>query len=277
MKNKIMPLIWLVALQFAMGADFDPPIYVFQNGLRLGQPAQEAATLKALGYDGAGSIYAGGLEARIKAYQDAELRIFSIYVAATVNAKGASYDKAIPASIELLKGTDAIVELTIRSTVKDADEQVVGIVREVAELADKAGLRVALYPHAGFYVARIDEAIRIVKKVDRKNVGLQFNLCHFLKSEQADDLEKTITAAGPYLFQVSTSGAQIGGKNWQQLIQPLDRGDFPQKRLFDALRKINFSGAVGLQCYSIKGDAKKNLEASIGAWKSLQADFAKAK
>ena len=45
------------------------------------------------------------------------------------------------------------------------------------------------------------------------------------------------------LFRVSTSGADVGGKNWGQLIQTLDRGTFDQKRLLKALDGMKYSGA----------------------------------
>ena len=52
------------------------------------------------------------------------------------------------------------------------------IVREVAAMAEEAGLRVALYPHHGFWVERVEDAVRIAKKVNSKNLGVTFNLCH---------------------------------------------------------------------------------------------------
>ena len=79
--------------------------------------------------------------------------------------------------------------------------------------------------------------------------------------------------AGPRLFAVSTAGADLGGKNWGDLIQTLDQGDFPQKRLFLALKKLKFKGPVGLQCYAVRGDKKANLKKSIGAWQKVLAEL----
>jgi len=53
-------------------------------------------------------------------------------------------------------------------------------VRELAGLCADNGLRIAIYPHVGMWVHRIEDALRLVKKVDRKNVGVSFNLCHAL-------------------------------------------------------------------------------------------------
>ncbi|MFT5127642.1 MAG: sugar phosphate isomerase/epimerase [Rhodothermales bacterium] len=256
----------------AVAADFDPPLFVFQNGLRFANLAEESATLKKLGYAGVGSAKLPGLEERIAAYKSAGLRVCSIYVGAKVSDTDASFDAGIPKAIELLKGSGAVVELTLRGKAK-TDEQAVAIVREVAELAAAADLKVVLYPHAGFYVARVPEALRVAKAVDRPNVGIMFNLCHFLKSEKAADLEKTITEAGPYLFQASTCGADTDGKNWGALIQTLEKGSFDQERLFAALKSVGFSGIVGLQCYAIKGDSKANLTRSGEAWQALRKSF----
>ena len=122
------------------------PLYVFQNGLRFKAMAEETAAVKELGYAGVGSAYLPGLDKRIAAYDKAGLKVFSIYVGVQINDKGAKYDAGIPAAIELLTGTGAVVELTVRSTRKDVDEQAVAMVREVAAMAENAGLRVALYP-----------------------------------------------------------------------------------------------------------------------------------
>lgn len=265
-------LLLSLLAQLAVAADFDPPLFVFQNGLRFANLQEETATLKELGYAGVGSAKLPGLEDRIKAYNAAGLRVLSIYVGANLSDTGASFDSGIPKAIELLKGSGAVVELTLRGKAK-TDEHAVAVVREVAALAAAADLKVVLYPHSGFYVARVPEALRVAKAVDRPNVGIMFNLCHFLKSENAADLERLITEAKPYLFQASTCGADTDGKNWGALIQTLDKGSFDQKRLFAALRSVGFSGVVGLQCYAIKGDSKTNLAQSSAAWKALRKTF----
>jgi hypothetical protein len=77
------------------------------------------------------------------------------------------------------------------------------------------------------------------------------------------------------LFAVSTCGADKDGKSWGQLIQTLDQGNFPQIRLLKALRKMDFKGPVGLQCYAIKGDPRVNLAASMKAWRKLLEELNK--
>jgi hypothetical protein len=96
-----------------------------------------------------------------------------------------------------------------------------------------------------------------------------FNLCHFLRGEKPEDLEGVIESAGDRLFAVSTSGADLEGKEWDSLIQTLDVGTFPQRRLLTALDKAGFKGPIALQCYNVKGDKRENLTKSMAAWAKL--------
>lgn len=261
--HSLFGLVVLVASVSAASepASFAPRLYAFQNGVRFGTPDQEAATLKALGYDGVGSTGLAGLKERIAAYEAVGLKVFSIYVNLG--------DPRIAETIPLLKDHGVTIELTVRKPIDDAT------VKEFQDLADRAAeadLRIALYPHAGFTIATIGPALELIDKADRPNVGVMFNLCHFLKSEKAQELETTLTRAGAKIFAVSTCGADEDGDNWGALIQPLDKGTFDQTRLFGTLKKIGFQGAVGIQCYAVPGDRRENLKRSMDAWRKILAE-----
>ena len=120
------------------------------------------------------------------------------------------------------------------------------VIREIADMAEKSGLHVAIYPHLGMYVERIEDALRLVKKVDRKNVGVAFNLCHFLKLDDEKNLEQRLKEAKPHLFAVSINGADGGDTNqmdWNRLIQTLDRGSFDVGRVLKTLKQLGLHGA----------------------------------
>jgi sugar phosphate isomerase/epimerase len=99
----------------------------------------------------------------------------------------------------------------------ESDDAAVAIVCEVADMAQAAHLRVVLYPHVGMYVARVEDAIRIVKKAERKNVGVALNLCHWLKLDKEENLPQRFREAMPYLMLVSINGADHDG-DWTRLI-----------------------------------------------------------
>ena len=253
------------------------PVFAFQNGVHFKTTSERVKVLKELGYDGIGSAKLTQsdlpLLERLKLYEDAGLKLFSFYVGGRLGKNGHSYAKEISEAIAQLKGQDTILELYIQgSKTSHTDEQAVAFVQEIADQAKDSGLRVVLYPHAGFYVDTIGDAVRVARKCKRDNVGVMFNLCHYLKVEPKTDLKAALTEAKPLLWQVSTSGAEIGGNNWGQLIQTLDRGTFDQNNLFQILRDLGFSGNVGFQCYAIRGDSRENLKRSIEAWNKIQTD-----
>ncbi|MDF1710916.1 MAG: TIM barrel protein [Akkermansiaceae bacterium] len=241
---------------------FAPELYAFFNGMPKLPFEKEAEFLKETGYAGISQIYANGtgrkLAERVAAYEKAGVKVLSVYLPATANP---IEEEAVKA----LANRGGMIELTV----KTVGPEVIASIRKTATMAEKLKIKVALYPHAGLAVETVPQAMDLIGKVDHPNLGVMFNLCHFLKSEKADDLEKVLAKAGDRLFAVSICGADTDGKGWGQLIQTLDKGTFPQKRLFNALKEMNFKGPVGLQCYALKGDRKTNLATSMKAWQEL--------
>ena len=238
--------------------EFAPKFYAFQNGVGFGSDSDNAQTLKSLGFDGVSQVSQVGdrLKEQVEVYQKAGMKVLSIYLNVT--------DKPIDSKlVEPLANRKAMIELTVGPITPTLVEAV----RQTAEMASNLQIQVALYPHVGNGVETMPQAMQLIDKVDHPNLGVMFNLCHFLKSEKVEDLEKVIEQAGDRLFAVSTCGADVDGKEWDRLIQPLDQGDFSQVRLLKALKQVGFKGPVGLQCYAVQGDQRTNLPKSIGAWK----------
>lgn len=278
----------LLALQArrAPGAEPAPawPFFAFDNGTG-GQTvpfAEQARMLKELGYDGIAYSGTKRIPEMLQALDTHGLKMLSIYVGANVDSGAPAYGAGLPAAIEQLKGRDVQIWLFIlgKGPASEAtDQRAAAIVREVADLAEPAGLRVALYPHVGFYVAQLGDALRVVNKAGRKNVGVCFNLCHFLRLEDPQQLEARLAEARPHLLAVSINGADSGPPGqlgWDRLIQTLDRGSFDVGRVLKALRRLDYRGPIGLQCYAIAGDRRDNLRRSMEAWRRLVARVAAA-
>lgn len=257
----------------AFSADFAPEFFVFENGVQFGDTEERVQFLKELGYGSLGSAKAHDLPARLQLYEDAGLKISSLYIGGKLGGDGTvqTINPAIAEAIQQVKGHGTMIELFVQGGPQNTDEEAVAFVREVADLARAAGLRVVLYPHAGFYIDTLGDAVRIARLSGRDNVGVMFNLCHFLKVEPESDLRATLEGAGDLLWRASTCGADVGGAGWDVLIQPLDQGTFDQASLLRTLREIGFTGDVGLQCYKVPGDPKENLKRSIAAWRKCLA------
>jgi sugar phosphate isomerase/epimerase len=145
----------------------------------------------------------------------------------------------------------------------------------LAAVAEEVDVRVAIYPHQGHYTATAREALRVVQKVDRKNVGVTITLCHDLASDQGPELPQIIQEVTPHLFVVTINGAdrKEPGKplGWDRLIQPLGQGTFDVYGFLKKLKAAGYTGPIGLQCYGLKGDPLVHLRQSIATWKDYSA------
>ncbi|MEN6493998.1 MAG: sugar phosphate isomerase/epimerase family protein [Thermoguttaceae bacterium] len=279
-------LLWIVAIVGLSGSLFEAegagkgggsPFFVLSNGVedaKHATPEAQAAVLKELGYDGIGPSGTMRIPEMLQALDAQGLKMSALYVGANLDPDQPKYEPGLPEAIQQLKGRETFIWLYVRSakhkpSSEDGDPRAVEIIREIAAMAEQSGLRVALYPHTWFYVQRVEDAVRLAKKVDRKNVGVTFNLCHWLKLDEPKNMRPLLELARPHLFVVTINGADAGGKDWGQLIQTLDRGTFDVAGFLATLRAMHFTGPIGLQCYGIKGEKYENLNRSMEAWKKL--------
>jgi len=239
-------------------------------------PAQQAKLLKELGYDGMAHVWVKGAPQAIKAADDAGITLFQIYVKVSLDPKKPKYNPALKELIQSLKGRKTMLALLIsggKPSDESLDPRAVEIVREIADMAEPAGVKVALYPHTNDWLERVEDAVRIAKKADRKNVGAMINLCHWLKVDDEKNMTPLLKQAVPHLFAVTINGADSNsrGGGWDRLIQPLHRGTFDMSKFVKTLHELGYTGPVGLQCFGIKGDVRDNLKQSIEAWRKMSA------
>ena len=260
------------------------PMFAFDNYMMSGEYKQNevrADTLKELGYDGIGTRGTDLVE-QTEIFEKAGLKLFSTYIALDLDGDQ-KYDVNLKEAIKQLKGKGTILWFAVTSKkYKPAsaagDAVAVKAIREIADAAHESGLKIALYPHAGYYVETFADSVRIAKKVNRRNVGGSFNVCHWLKIDGDIDYRPILKKSLPYLFLVSTNGAETGDTkkmSWDKLIQTLDKGSFDNYKLLKYLKDIGYTGPVGLQGYAIKGDPKQNLASSMKAWRQINEKLSK--
>jgi sugar phosphate isomerase/epimerase len=242
---------------------------------------QQAAMLKELGYDGAGHLWLDNVPERLRTLDAAGLKLFQIYVRLDVAAgRKQPYDPRLREVLPLLAGRGTMLAVLVgggKPSDAAADDRAVALVREMADLARPHGVGLALYPHVGDWLEKVDDAVRVARKADRPNVGVMFNLCHFLKVDDEERIGPVLRAAGPLLMAVSINGSDRGADvraargKW---IAPLDEGSFDTLGLLGTLREVGYKGPVGLQCYGIGGDARDHLARSMAAWRRLNERLA---
>ena len=236
---------------------------------------QQAQMLKELGYDGVGHLWLDNIPERLKTLDAAGLKLFQITMTVDITPGKQAYDPRFKEFMPLLKGR-GVQFLLLMNGLKPSDPagdaRAVEIIREMAALAAESGAQMLLYPHSSCWLEKIEDAVRVADKVDRPNVGVMFNLCHWLRVSKDRDYKSLLAKAMPRLWAVSINGAdEFDDKpGWAHYIQPLGRGSFDMLTFLKTLRQLGYTGPIGLQCYGIPGDVRDTLAESMRAWRSYQ-------
>jgi sugar phosphate isomerase/epimerase len=237
---------------------------------------EQAVMLKEMGYDGVGHIWLDNVAERLKTLDEAGLRLYQITMTVELAPGKQPYDPRFKEVLALVKGRQmqfALLVNGMKPSDPSVDAQAVPILREMADLARDSGAQLLLYPHLGSWVERIEDSCRVADKVDRPNVGVMFNLCHWLRVDKQRDYKPLLKQAMPRLWAVSINGADVQDEQpgWDRYIQPLDKGSFDVGALLKILKELGYKGPIGLQCYGIGGDTREHLARSMTVWRTKLA------
>jgi sugar phosphate isomerase/epimerase len=237
--------------------------------------------LKELGYDGLGGT--AGNEQMAKAIEAAGLRFFNGYLTTSFDSIRPALDDRHRGIIDRMAGSRSVLWLAIvqvqeggRAVLKsseDGDATAVAKLRELAEYAKPKGVRIALYPHTGFWLERVEDALRVADKLGNEDVGVTFNLCHWLKVEGSErDPLPVLQAAMPRLMFITINGADTGdtkAMGWDRLIQPLGSGSYDATAFLEKIRTVGYKGPVGFQGFGIRGEPREVLAKTIEFWRKM--------
>ena len=234
-------------------------------------PAQQAGFAREYGFAGTVFDHVRDIPERLRALDEAHLQLFFLWLTVDISQGQTKYEPGMEAAIEALQGRGSVVWVAIQGTDVGggAEERTIQAVDRISDLAARSNLRVALYPHYGFYLARFKDVVRVAERVGRSNVGATFNLCHELRSGFEVDFPQLLERAIPRLYGVTINGADRQGRDWNTLIQPLGRGDFDVGELVGRIVKAGYRGPFGIQCYGLKGDPGVYLKQSMAAWRAI--------
>jgi len=254
------------------------PFYAFDNGVGRGTwtAEKQAALLKELGYDGMAYNFTTNkeLEKWLAIYDEAKLGICSLYIHTFPGQeRGRQYPADLRETVALLKGRPTRLWITFRETKDklDHDEGCVRIAKELGDLAAEQQVKVSIYPHAGFYVEKATDSLRIAQKAKHLNVTPSYNLCHEFMTASGPKSEeealKSLRQVAPSAGMVSINGVSIAAKRY---IVPLQESDFDLRAFLAELKRLGYQGPVGHQFYSIKGEPEVILKEAMATWKTIQ-------
>jgi sugar phosphate isomerase/epimerase len=240
---------------------------------------EQAVMLKELGYDGVGHIWLDKVDERIKTLDAQGLKLYQITMQVDVAAGKQPYDvQKFKDVLALIKGRKVQFCLLVgggKPSDAALDPQAVKVLREMSDQATDSGAQLLLYPHVDNWIERVEDSIRVAEKVDRPNVGVMFNLCHWLRVDKSRDYKPLLEKAMPRLWAISLNGADELDPNpgFDRYIQPLDKGSFDVGKFLKTLKESGYKGPIGLQCYGIGGDTREHLARSMDAWKKLSKEL----
>lgn len=292
-KRRIVGLLFIATVcwsvnSFAQNKDY--PFFVFNNGVEDEQydtPEEQVNLLKKFGYDGMEKKGIDGLDETLDALNKQGLQLYTMYININLDDEKQPYDKRLKEVFKKLEGSQTMPWFYITSkkyapSSEENDAVAVSILREIADMANEYGIKVMIYPHVNFWVDNVEDAVRVAEKVDRSNLGITFNLCHFLADQGVKSQETfplMVEKAMPHLFAISLNGSDTpsekiiqSGNLWEHLIQPLGEGDYDVGQYLNKFIDQGFKGPVGLQCFNIKEPKSVHLEKSMEAWKAMQKE-----
>jgi len=236
-------------------------------------PQQQVEMVKELGYAGI-AFWPANPKQQGNALKDLvtelsrnELAVFPVYFSISVeNAR----EQNLPSIMEAVRvlgrynGTIwlAITRENYSSLNAYRDDDAVELITEIADDAEEQNVKVALYPHVDFWMDDVEDALRLARETNRRNVGVTFNLYHWLRTGDPADMEKLLSEVMPYLSVVTINGSSTAGS-----IEPLGEGTFDVYSFLKALNRLGFEGPIGLQGYAVQGDVHKNLKRSMETWR----------
>ncbi len=227
-----------------------------------------------MGFDSVGyPIWLGAeMDANLKLLDELKLRPAVLWTRVDVNPKAKlACDGRLKDALARLKGRGAILCVLMQG-LNPGDpaglDHGAALLRELGDLAAANDAKVSIYHHMSDWTQNLSFALEVVRKADRPNVGVNFNLCHWLMADGDKDYRAFLRANIGRVFVVTLNGAKLGSKTWTNgLIQPLDCGDFDNLELLRLLKELNYRGPVGLMCYGVGGDAREHLVRSMKVWK----------
>ena len=255
-----------------VAAGLPNPIFAYEFGDI--SPEQQAGFAREYGFEGTVFDHARQIPERLRALDEAHLQLFFLWLTVDISKGQIKYEPGMEAAIEALQGRGTVVWVAMQGDGAGAEERTMQAVDQISDLASRSNLRVALYPHYGFYLARFRDVVRIAERAGRTNVGVTFNLCHELRSGFDPQFPQLLDKAMPRLYGVTINGADRQGRDWNTLIQPLGRGDYDVTELVRTIAKAGYRGPFGIQCYGLKGDPGVYLKQSMAAWRVISAHAA---
>lgn len=143
-------------------------------------------------------------------------------------------------------------------------ESEVNRLRPIADAGNRIGCSLALYNHGGWF-GLPENMIRLVKAIDRPNVGIVYNLHH--AHDQLDRMAEVLKTLKPYLLALNVNGMETKGDQIGKKILVIGEGD-RDAEVFRHILESGYSGPIGILNHT-QEDARERLSKNIAGLRKL--------
>jgi len=156
----------------------------------------------------------------------------------------------------------------------DGDSAAMEKLEALLRIAERHQANVCLYPHFGAWLERIEDGVRLCRKMNHPCLKVVFCGFHWYAAD-GKNLAGCIEEAAPHLNSVNMCGTRRSGNIAGCTIEPLDCGEMDNFALLGLLNRNGYTGRIGFQAYSIGGDVYAYLRRSLLAFQDMESRLAK--
>ena len=155
------------------------------------------------------------------------------------------------------------------ATMQDAEDALAQLV----DYASQHGVRTAIYPHSYCLINSAEEALPLVKKLNKPDLSIVIHLCHEMRAGNTHRLREVMQAVAPYVSAMTLSGSDTE-IDWtsrktmtRSTIKPLDRGNFDWAEFIADAERAGIHVPVAFINFKISDDPSDYLPRSLAAWR----------
>jgi len=241
--------------------------------------------LKELGYDGIHVALLSEVQWRVlprlpEAKARHGLDVVAVYATLDITERESNQsNRRVLTMVETVEGCNSVElglragDVGLKSSDPRGDDIAIPWLERILTVADRRNLDVNLYPHTRFWMERIEDATRLCSRIDHPRLGLVFCGYHWFVTD-GKNLGRNLQEAASFLRSVNLCGCtmlQVAAPgSFPATVELVNEGELDNFRVLARLRELGYSGVVGVQGYSVGGDAYSNLKQSIEALRSME-------
>jgi sugar phosphate isomerase/epimerase len=182
-------------------------------------------------------------------------------------------DHVLRRIIESVEGVE-LIELAVQTSV-NGSAAILGFIESLLPIAERRGLRIALYPHLHHVTQTTTQVVDICEHFNHPRLGASFNAYHWYASQEGK-LQQRLDAMKPWLMQVVTSGSALSQLGWGGVatMEPVDRGEMDNFALLAALDRIGYTGSIGVLGWDYGGDIYLKLQRCLATLQDMDRRLA---